>query len=304
MISSIGETNYAFRCNDVYNGKIKLLWSEKKLPIPCNSILKYIEFNKICKGLKTIDTVANANGELTFGLSKGGIYQVYPIVYTEQLFIVSPPCLLNTFEGLSNPSYIFADGTVTIKGGLHSLAKSIVVKVNNNKFITSIEDEGERFVFKADAFRKTGSLELKLKSNTINYITIFVEFVKDGVLSYSPAIPLNPPIDYREAVTVLYSMEYAVSQQKAFKVILEFEADHEVDLPKLLLMQGSPRPMNKNAGKLCERIEGVQLRKGLFGKKYTAKVTVKADPTAMNTKFALFLNEESSRIQMKEVRKL
>ena len=303
-ISSIGEGRYVFSCNSGYIGKVKLYFAESKLPIQYNTILRFLEFNKICKGLKALDTVVNANGDMTFALPKGNIYQIYPIVNTEQLFIVSPPCLINTYEGLINSSYIFVNGTVKIKGTLHSQAQTIIAKVNNSKFIENISEDGEKFVFKAEEFRKCGFLELKLKANTINYITIFVEFNKDGIVSYSPPVSINPPIDYRETVAVLFAMEYTVSQQKSFKVAIKFEADSELELPKLLLMQGSPKPMNKNAGKLCERIEGIKLKKGLFSKKYTAKTKINVEPSSKNTKFALFLNEETSRVQMKEVRKL
>ena len=303
-ISPVGSMNYKFSCNEGYIGKIKLFVANSKLPIPFNTVLKYIEFNKLCKGLKPIETTTNANGELTFSLPKGGIYQVYPIVNTEQLFIVSQPHLINTIEGFVNCSYKFSNGTVSITGNLHQQAKMIIAKVNNTKFVESIEEDGERFIFEPEDYKRDGCIELKLKSNSINYITIFIEFSNDGVTSYSVPISLNPPIDYREAITVLYSLEYVVSQQKPFKVSIMFEADTETQLPKLLLMQGSPRPINKNAGKLCERLEGIQLKKGLFSKKYSAKVIVKANPTSTNTKFALFLNEESSRIQMKEVKKL
>ena len=303
-LSSIGEMQYVFSCDSGYVGKIKLYVADSKLQIPYDSILKYIEFNKICKGLKLLDTTVNANGDLTFSLSKGSIYQVYPIVNTEQLFIVSSPILINTIEGISNCSYSFSNGAVKIKGNLHQQARMIIAKVNNAKYVKKIDEDGERFAIKVDDFKRDGCFELKLKSNTINYITLFVEFSRDGVTSYSVPVNLQPPIDYREAITVLYSIDYDVSQQKKFKVIINFEADSEIQLPKMLLMQGYPRPMNKNAGKLCERIENVKLKKGFLSAKYSAKVVVNSDPTSKNTKFALFLNEESSHIQMKEVRKI
>lgn len=301
---SIDRNRFAFSCASGYAGKVKLYYAETKLSIPFNTTLKYLDFNSICKGLAPLETVLNANGELTFSLPVGKIYQVYPIVSTEQLFVVSPPKLINTVEGIMHPSHSFSNGVVTVSGTLNAKAQAIVVRVNNEKYTELVDGSGEKFTFKADDFRKANKIEIKLKANTVNYISLFVEFKEDGVVSYSPVIKLDSPIDYREAVTVLYNLQYTVSATKSFKVTINFEADSAVELPKLLLMQGSPKPLNKNAGKLCDRIESVKLRKGLFGKKYTSKVAISVNPTSTNTKFALFLNEESTYIQMKEVRKL
>lgn len=303
-IEATEDNRYKFTCDDGYKGKIKIYYANTKLAIPYNSTLKFLDFNVVCKGLVKVETVINANGEITFALPTGKIYQIYPIVSTEQLFIVSSPILINTVEGISKCTHSVSGGTVTISGSLHPQAQAIIARVSNEKYIEKADGGGEKFLFKAEEYRNNNKIEIKLKTNTVNYITLFVEFKENGVVSYAPPIMLNPPIDYREAVTVLYSMEYSVSPTKAFKVTICFEADNETEIPKLLLMQGSPRPMNKNAGKLCERIEGIVLKKGLFSKKYTAKKVITVDPTSLNTKFALFLNEETSRVQMKEVKKL
>lgn len=301
---SIDRNRFKFSCSNGYAGKVKLYYAETKLSIPFNTTLKYLNFNSICKGLAPLETVSNANGEITFSLPIGKIYQVYPIVSTEQLFVVSPPKLINTVEGIKHPSHSFSNGVVTVSGMLNPKAKAIVVCVNNEKYTELVDGNSEQITFKADEFRKANKIEIKLKANTVNYISLFVEYMEDGIVSYSPAIKLNSPIDYREAVTVLYNLQYAISATKSFKVTINFEADSAVELPKLFLMQGSPKPLNKNAGKLCDRIEDVKLKKSLFGKKYTSKVAISVNPTSTSTKFALFLNEESTYIQMKEVRKL
>lgn len=303
-IDSIDGNRYAFSCASGYVGNVKLYYAETKLSIPFNTTLKYLDFNSICKGLTPISTVLNVNGEQTFSLPSGKIYQVYPIVSTEQLFIVSPPILINTLAGITNHSHSFSNGVVTISGSLNAKAQAIIVRVNNDKYTEFVDGNGEKFTFKADEFRKANKIEIKLKANTVNYISVFVEFKEDGVVSYSPVLKLDSPVDYRENVTVLYCLQYSVSATKSFKVTINFEADSAVDLPKMLLMQGSPKPLNKNAGKLCDRIEGIKLKKGLFSKKYTSKVAISVNPTATNTKFALFLNEDSGYIQMKEVRNL
>lgn len=301
---SIDGDRLAFSCADGYYGKIKLYYAETKLSIPLDTTLKYIDFNSICKGLMPLETVPNANGQLTFSLPKGRIYQIYPIVSTEQLFVVSPPKLINMVEGFTGLSHTFSNGVVTVTGSVAAKAQSIVVRVRNDKFAEEESDNGERLTFRADEFKRTGKIEIKLKSNTVNYISLFAEFKEDGVVSYTPAAKLSSPIDYREAVTVLYCMQYTVSPAKSFKVNIKFEAGSEVELPKLLLMQGSPKPLNKSAGKLCDRIEGIKLKKGLFSKKYTAKTAISVDPTSMSTKFALFMNEQTTYIQLKEVRTL
>lgn len=303
-IESIGGNRYIFTCASGYVGKVKLYDSPTKLSISCNSIQRYLDFNKICKGLHPLETSVNANGELTFSLPAGKIYQVYPIVSTEQLFIVSPPYLINSIVGISGCKFAEADGTVTVTGVVHPDAQSIIVKINEDRYLENVSEEGEEFVYKAEEFKQKGKIEIKLKANTVNYITLFVKFENDGVVSYAPPIKPDAPIDFREAVTVLYCLDYEVSREKPFKVTVSFEAGSEVALPKLLLMQGSPKPISKNAGKLCERLEGIVLKKSFFSKKYTAKKVISANPTATSTKFALFPNEEASRVQMKEVRKL
>lgn len=303
-IEAAGSGRFTFTCASGYTGKVKLYYSFTKLPIPTNTTLKYLDFNAICKGLNPITAGMNANGEMIFSLPAGKIYQVYPIVSTEQLFIVSPPQLINTMEGVSRLTHSLSGGTVTVGGTLHPDAQSLVVRISQERYIDDVNGGGEKFVYKASEFARNGKIEIKLKTNTLNYITLFAEFREDGIVSYSPAIKLDPPIDYREAVSVLYCLDYSVSATKAFKVNINFEADKPTEIPKLLLMQGSPKPLSKNAGKLTERIEGVVLKKGLFSKKYTAKVSVTVSPAATNTKFAIFLNDESGRVQLKEVRKL
>ncbi len=303
-IEPIESNRYVFTCATGYAGKVKLYVSNKKLSIPTNTPLKYLDFNSICKGLAQIESSANANGEIIFSLSAGNIFYVYPIVSTEQLFVVSPPRLINTIEGIKKLTHSINNGTVTVSGALHPKAQSIIVRIGHDRYIENIDGGGEKFSYKVEDFSKSGKFEIKLKTDTVNYITIFVAFKEDGNISYSPAIKLEPPIDYREAITVLYSIDYVVSTIKPFKINITFESDKATEIPKLLIMQGYPRPMNKNAGKLCERIDKIVLKKGLLSKKYTAKVSIMVNPAAANMKYALFLNEETNLVHLKEVVKL
>lgn len=250
-----------------------------------------------------INATTNADGQLSFSLPQNKICQVYPIVATEQLFVISPPHLINTMSGMSC-THTVTSGTVSICGSMHPKANCIVVKVSNSKYAEKLSDNGENFTFKKEELLKKGKIEIKLKSNSINYISIFVEFIEDGVKSYSQPVKLDPPIDYREAVAVLYSLDYNVSAVKPFKVTIAFESEKDVEIPALLLMKGHPRPMNKNAGELCERLEPLKLKKGLFSKKYSGKHVVTVSPTALNTKFAVFSNSDKTFVQLKEVKKI
>lgn len=303
-IEPLGGGRYIFSCDAGYTGKVRLYTAATKLSIPTDTTLRYLDFNSICKGLSPVAAVPNSEGRLVFSLPVGKIYQVYAIVSTEQLFIVSPPVLINMIEGIVRCAHTFADGIVTVMGQLHPKASAVIIRIGQKDYIDTPETGGEKFTFRAEEFSRKGKLELKLKTDTVNYITVFVEFREDGVTSYAQPVRLTPPIDYRETIPVLYSMEYVSNPSKPFKVTLSFEADKEVSLPNMVLMQGSPRPLNKNAGGLCERVDGVVLKKGLFSKKYTAKRVITAKPVPANIKFALFLDEDVSFIQLKEVRKL
>lgn len=302
-IEALGSNRYKFTCEGAGNGKVSLYYSNVKLPIPTDSTQKYLDFNRICKGLTPITTTLNANGEVTFSLLPGKIYQIYPIVSNDQLFVVSKPHLVNAVDGIKC-SHTVSGGTVSVAGTLHPKASSIVVKVSQKDYAETLLDDGEKFTYSKDDFIKKGKFDIKLKANTINYISIFTEFNEDGVVSYAPAVKLNPPIDHRESVSVLFSMDYTVSPVKPFKVTITFEADKEVVIPKLLLMKGSPRPMNKNAGELCERLDEIKLKKGFFSKKYTGKHVVTVSPVGKNYKFALFLSDDRNFVQLKEVRKI
>lgn len=295
---------YVFECKDGYNGKIKLYFSNTKLSVPTNKTLKYLDFNNICKCMTLLNTELNASGQVTFMLPVGKIYYIYSIVSTEQLFVISPPEVINVINAITECKHIFLNGVVTISGVLHPKAKSVVVRISETKFPSSVDEGNEKFIFKGDDFRRDGKIEIKLKSNTVNYISLFAQFEENGTVSYAPIIKLDAPIDYRESVTVYYCIQSAVSATKPFKVTILFEADGEVELPKMLLMQGSPKPLNKSVGKLTERIDGVKLKKGLFSKRYKGQVVLTVSPTATNTKFALFFNEDSTYIQMREVQKL
>ena len=174
---------YKFSCDAGYVGKIKLFVSEAKIPVPTDTILQYLEFSNICKGLSEIRTT-NVNGNLHFSLPKEKILFVYPIVATEQLFIVSPTLLVNSFSGFTGASYSFSNGAVRIKGVLNPYANKIKAVVSNEKYVETPKG-GEEYSFTAESFRKDGFIEIKLKPNNVYYITLFPGFSRNGVESFS-----------------------------------------------------------------------------------------------------------------------
>lgn len=302
-IESIGVNKYSFTCADGYAGKISLYYATSKLAVQTNTVLKYIDFNKHCKGMVKLPTTTTVDGKISFSIEPEKILQIYPVVATEQLFVVSPPQLVNSMSGM-RAQHTVSNGTVTVTGSVHQKAKNIIVKVSNDKFVDNLNEKGESFTFLADDFRRSGKIEIKLKADTVNYITLFVEFLDDGVKSYSQPVKLEPAIDYREAVSVLFNLEYSPNPAKPFKVTINYEADKEVQLPTMLLMKGRPKPLNKNAGELCERIAPITLKKGFFSKKYTAKQVITVSPTSPMTKFALFVSDGGEYVKLKEVTKL
>ncbi len=302
-IEPIGPNKYVFTCNEGYTGNVSLYYSNTKLPIQTNTVLKYIDFTTICKGLTKIATSPTVDGKISFIIPQDKIGMVYPIVATDQLFVVSPPHLVNTITGM-NASHTVNNGTVRITGALHPKASNLIVKVSHSKYADKMTDAGENFTFKKEEYTKRGFAEVHLQTNTINYITLFVEFVEDGIKTYSQPVKLNPPIDHRESVNVHYCLEYTATPAKPFKVTITFESNIEVEVPALVLMKGRPVPLNKNEGELCERLEPLKLKKGFLSKKYTGKHIVTVTPTATTTKFAVFLSEDGGHVAIIEVPKL
>lgn len=304
LTTSDDGNRYIFSCKAGYVGKISLYYANAKIPVQTNATLRYLEFSTLCKGLIKISTTVNAEGNLTFTLPKNGIYQIYPIVATEQLFVVSPPHLVNTMLGIEGHTINVSSGTVTVSGSIQPKAKNVIACVSNTKHVQTINDGAEKYIFSKDDFAKKGKIDLKLKAETISYISIFVEFVDDGVKSYSQPIFIDP-VDYRDEVMVLFTIDYELSHTKPFKVTINMQCDKEVEVPALVLMKGNPEPLNKAAGELCERLDPITLKKGLFSKVYTGKHIIKLDPIAdKRTKFAVFLSSESTFVKIRKVRKL
>ena len=288
----IGDNRYSMKCSPDYSGKISVYVSEKILPIQTDTVLKYIDFNSICRGMNLIESTVGAQGEILFSLDKGKVYQVYAVVNTEQLFVVSPPFLVNEIKGIECTHYV-EKGTCYISGKTHPKVSSIVAVVSSEGYVEEMGDGHEKFVFAKEELLSQGKIGIKLKSNSTSYISLFGECKDGNTVSYSPVVKLEPPIECRNTVTVLYKMECNVSATKPFKITVSFEADEPITIPKMLIVQGSPRPpLDKNSGKLTERLPALTLKKGLFSKKYTGKHVITVSPAATSTKYRMFASDE------------
>ena len=161
-ITTIGEGNYLFTCKAGYAGKIRLYTANKKLSIATGQMMKYTDFNTVCKDLKPLPSTVTAEGGLSFSLPVGQVYYVYPIVSTDQLFVVSPPEFFNRAEGLQNYSHTVSNGTVTVRGTMHPKATALIVTLSSEKYIDKVENCSNKYVFKKSEFETNGKFDIKL----------------------------------------------------------------------------------------------------------------------------------------------
>ena len=186
-----------------------------------------------------------------------------------------------------------------------SMIGSVIAKISDTGFAKSIDDKGEQIAITREQFERDGCFAIKLKTNASHFISVFAELDLEGHLTTSYGTPLDSVIDLREKVSVQYCMEYTATPAKPFKMTLKVAADQPVELPDMVLMKGVPRPLTKSAGTLVERISGVTLKKGLFAKNYTAKITLTVPADRANMKFILFMAEEHVKhAKLKEVTSL
>ena len=278
--------------------------TREKLACRFDTVTQMLDFNKICKNCTAINHYTDTEGNFTFSLPEGQVMWVYPMIYNEQLFMLSKPFLLNNVNGIRNVTYTEDQGTVLIKGMLHGDAKNIIVKIGSKDFPKSVDGPEEKYVVSKSQYTADGGVTVKLKTNTINYISLFVELEKDGTTTITkPTRVGDKPIDYRERVVVQHALSYKPSPKGNFTVKITFAANAPIELPRLCLVKGFPRPMTKNVGELVEIIEPLTLKKGLFSSQYTAKVNIVCGGCPVNTKFVVFPHDESVKyIQLKEVK--
>jgi hypothetical protein len=297
---------FVFTYDGKPNQKVKMICSKERISCRFDTVMQMMNFNSICKNCASINHHYDANQNIEFSLPEGQMYWVYPMVYNEQLFMLSKPFLLNNITGLRNITYTEEQGTVLIKGILNGDAKNIIVKIGDHEFPKAVDGPEEKFVVSKERFISDGGVSIKLKANTVNYITLFVELEKDGTRTITKATRVGEePIDYREKVVVHHALSYKISTKGKFTVTVEFSSNVPVELPRLCLVKGSPRPLTKNAGELVDTIEPMQLEKGWFSKTYTGKVKIVSDSCPLNTKFVVFMYDDSAKhIQLKQVNSL
>jgi len=240
----------------------------------------------------------------TFNLPPDKAYYVYPAVCNEQLLIVSKPVIVNTMIGISQISYSESSNEIVITGRPHLFAKTIIAKVSNTAFPVTLNSDGVNLSVKKDDFVSKG-MSIKLKANSESYITIFVETENEGIKSTTCGVRLSNVITQKEKATIHFVMTVNVSATKSFPIKIDFQADTPETIPELMIVKGSPRPLNKNEGQLVDRTPVITLKKGLLsGGKYAASVTIKSPPVAVNTKFALFPAADNKFLTFKEVKSL
>ncbi len=297
-------TSFTLSCDKMISGKRGIYYSTQDINCKIGSTLQVADFKNFYKGINEASLLATDDNTATFNLPPDKAYYVYPVVCNEQLLIVSKPIIVNTMIGLAQIAHSQTSTEVVITGRLHPSAKNIIAKVSNKAFPTTLDSDGDKISFAKDDFANKGGLHIKLKMNADNYITIFAETEIDGVKSITCGTRLNTVITLREKATVLYTMKYTVSAAKSFSIKIDFQSDTSATIPELMLVMGSPKPLNKNEGQLVDRTPVLTLKKGFFGGKYTASVSINSTPVAVNTKFALFPSADNNFLTLKEVRSL
>jgi len=303
-IEQNGTTSFTLSCDKAASGKRGIYFGTQDVNCKIGSTLQIAEFKNFYKGLNETNVMASDENNAAFTLPPDKTYYVYPVVCNEQLLIVSKPVIVNTMIGVSQISFTESSNEVVITGKSHSSAKTIIAKVSNTAFPAALNSDGDKISIAKDDFVKDG-FHIKLKANSDSYITIFAETESDGVKSTTCGVRLGSVITSKEKTTVFFKMDVNVSAVKPFPIKIEFQSDAPAVIPELMLVMGKPKPLSKNEGQLVDRTPSLTLKKGLFpGSKYTASVTIKSPPAAVNTKFALFPSADNKYLTLKEVRSL
>ncbi|MBO4868613.1 MAG: hypothetical protein J5585_02750 [Clostridia bacterium] len=303
-VNQVHSGEFIFKCTGLSDQKLKFICSKDRLTCRLDTALQMLDYNSVCKNCIVVDPVFNADHDAEFSLPAGQICWVYPMIYNDQLFMLSEPLLLNNVIGIRNVTCAEERGTVQINGTLCKDAKRITAVISNTEFPTDVNTKGDKVVVTKEQFDANGGLTYKLRTNTVSYISLFVEIEKDGAKTLTRACLVgDKPIDYREKAVVYYTVDFKISPTRKFTISISFSSNVAVTLPSLCLVKGSPRPSSKNTGELVTVIEPGKLAKPLLSKKYRGKAQVECGPCPPNTKFALYLNDASIKyIQLKEVK--
>lgn len=293
--------DFLLKCEMPQSGKLSVVYSKERLSCRADTVLQMIDFNKLCKNAMIANITYDAEQNMVFTLPPNQVFWVYPMISNEQLFILAPPVLLNTINGIRNVSFTEVNGTVTITGIIDSCIKNVIVKVSTNKFPLNIEDEGEKLTIPKDRFISEKGAIVKLKADTLNYISIFAEIMQNGKTTYTRAVPISEEaIGTMRKKVVFYEVDGTVSPTKKFKVTFKFFADEAVEIPRLCILKGYPRPQDKASGELVDKIGPLKLKKGFFSKQYSAQKTVVVLPGSTKVRFAAFVDDDTQKhIQLK-----
>jgi ribosomal protein L37E len=303
-IEQNGTTLFTLICDKITSGKRGLYYSTQEINYKTGSTLQIAEFKNFYKGMNEASLLVSDDNTATFNLPPDKAYYVYPAVCNEQLLIVSKPVIVNTMIGISQISYSESSNEVVITGRTHQFTKNVIAKVSNTAFPVTLNSDGVSLSVIKDDFVNKG-LSVKLKANSDSYITIFVETESEGIKSTTCGVRLGNVISQKEKTTVRYVMTVNVSATKSFPIKIDFQSDTPQTIPELMLVKGSPRPLSKNEGQLVDRMPALTLKKGILsGGKYSASVTIKSPPVAVNTKFAIYPVAENKFIAFKEVKSL
>jgi len=296
-------TSFTLYCDKTAAGKRSIYYSPQEINCEFGKTLQVAEFRNFNKSVNEASLLVADDCTASFNLPPDKVYFVYPVVCNEQLLIVSKPVMLNTMIGVSKINFTESSTEVVITGQPHTYAKMIIAKVSNSAFPQSLTSSGDKISVSIADFNKDG-LKIKLKANEDSYITIFAETENDNLKSTTCGVPLKTVITLKEKATVMYAMSFSISPKSTFPIKIEFKSDTPAEVPELMVVKGSPRPLTKNDGQLVDRAPAIKLKKGIFGGGYTGSVTIKSGPVAVNTKFAIFPSAENKLITFKEVKSI
>ncbi len=281
----------------------KLYLFDSKPDLRLNKAEKIQLLKDVSASATVLDVDVDQHGGFYFRVPLGRTGYIYPINVNEQLYVAGEPTLITTSQGVSNITYSEYAGNITINFNIEPTVMQVTAKVNNQKFVKSLTDEGMEYTFSADTITRKGGMVFKLQEDAISYITLFA-YVGDKKEN-AVCIPIDLPdtVDFRKKQMVKYSLSFEANPSKSFVVNVKFEAEMAITLPTFVLVKGNPRPMNKNAGEKLVEIPPIELKKGLFTHgKFVGKASVKVPPMARFAKLAMFIAEDGIKnVQMKEV---
>lgn len=288
--------------------KTQFYFAKSKVPLPLNKVEAIDVLTREASKMQRLNSFDTGRGCCSVSLEKGKTGYLYAINANDRLFICAAPIFVTTLSGVSNVTHTSDNGMLRISFQLDSAVSEVLVKMDGTRFPESLKDNGYKYSYSADKIKKENGIHLKLNADSISYVTLFpkVSGAAQGEEAFCPPVKLSAPIDYRKKQMVKYCMQYAPSAERSTNLTISFDAECELVIPKLMVMKGNPRPLNKQSGEMVARTEEVTLKKGLFTQgRYRAKVTVKLPPMAKAMKVALFFAEDDVKnLQLKEVMSL